>query len=93
MDVKTISALPSTNTETKTQENRRIANEFEASFLTEMLKYTGINKTNDSFGGGPGEEAFASLLTAEYAKIIVNSGGIGLSETIFQSIVRKQTNE
>ncbi len=65
-------------------EAHKAAQAFEAAFLSEMLKYTGLNAKPESFGGGAGEEAFASLLTDEYAKLLAERGGIGLSEQIFE---------
>ncbi len=62
------------------------ANELEAAFLSEMLSYTGMDKAADSFGGGHGEEQFASFLRQEHAKAIVATGGIGLAEQLFQSL-------
>ena len=47
---------------------RKAAQAFEAAFLAEMLKYTGLNAMPEGFGGGAGEEAFSSLLTDQYAR-------------------------
>ena len=74
-------------------ELRRVAEEFEASFIAEMLKHSGMNKVSGSFGGGPGEEAFASFLTEAYADQLVAVGGIGLAEPIFQAMVGKGENQ
>ena len=68
------------------QELRKVAKAFEAGFLSEMLKASGLGKTRSAFGGGPGEEAFASMMVDEQAKLMVDRGGIGLSESIFQSL-------
>lgn len=65
---------------------REKAQEFEASFLSEMLKHAGMGKPRDSFGGGIGEEQFASFLCDEYARIMARAGGVGLAETIFNSL-------
>jgi peptidoglycan hydrolase FlgJ len=59
------------------------AEAFEAAFLAEMLKYTGVNETPSGFGGGEGEEAFASFLTDEYARLLAERGGIGVAEQVF----------
>jgi Rod binding domain-containing protein len=67
----------------------KIAKEFEMSFLAEMLKYSGINKTSETFGGGAGEEAFSSMLNDAYADALVESGGIGIAELVYQSITEK----
>lgn len=65
---------------------REAAEAFEAAYLAEMLKQSGINSMPDSFGGGAGEDAFSGLLTGEYAQLLAKSGGIGLAEHIFQAI-------
>lgn len=65
---------------------RAKAQDLEATFLSEMLKQTGLGKTYESFGGGPGEEQFSSFLTDEYAQLMARSGGIGLAESIFKSL-------
>lgn len=64
-------------------ELRSAAQSFEASFLAEMLRYSGLNAMPAGFGGGAGEEAFASLLTDQYAELLSARGGIGLAERIF----------
>lgn len=68
---------------------RRVAEEFETVFLSEMLKYSGVNKTSQSFGGGPGEEAFASMLNDAYAEALVSAGGIGIADLVYKSMVEK----
>ncbi len=73
----------------KPDPQRKIAEEFEASFLAEMLKYSGVNKTSESFGGGAGEEAFSSMLNDAYAQALVKSGGIGIADLVYKSIVEK----
>lgn len=75
---------------TKPDPQRKIAEEFEASFLTEMLKYSGVNKTSESFGGGAGEEAFSTMLNDAYAKALVESGGVGIADLVYKSIVEKE---
>jgi peptidoglycan hydrolase FlgJ len=65
---------------------REAARAFEATYLAEMLKHTGLNTRPDTFGGGAGEDAFASFLNAEYARLLAARGGIGLAERIFQAI-------
>jgi Rod binding domain-containing protein len=65
------------------REARAAAEAFEAAFLAEMLKYSGINAMPSGFGGGAGEEAFASFLTEEYARLLAERGGIGIAERVF----------
>ena len=65
------------------------AEALEASFLAEMLKAAGVGKTPEAFGGGPGEDQFASFLREAQAKEIVRAGGIGLAESFFNALVEK----
>jgi len=62
------------------------ARELEATFLSEMLKSTGLGKTPDAFGGGAGEDQFASFLRLEQARAMVDAGGIGLAESLFEAM-------
>lgn len=70
----------------RAQELRDVAKAFEASFLAEMLKASGLGKSRSEFGGGAGEDAFSSMMVDEQAELMVERGGIGLSESIFQSL-------
>ena len=65
---------------------REAATGLEARFLAEMLKSAGMEQTRSAFGGGAGEDQFASFLVQEQANRIVQAGGIGLAETIFNAL-------
>ncbi len=66
------------------------AKALEASFLSEMLSQAGLGNGGGSFSGGVGEEQFASFLREEQVKAMVQHGGIGLAERLFQSLVRRE---
>jgi Rod binding domain-containing protein len=68
---------------------REAAQSFEATFLAEMLQYTGLNAMPAGFGGGAGEQAFASLLTGQYAERLAARGGIGIAERIFEVLQQR----
>ncbi len=70
---------------------RDVARELEASFLAEMLKHAGFGESRASFGGGVGEDQFASLLRGEHARALADRGGIGLAESLFQALVARET--
>jgi Rod binding domain-containing protein len=70
-----------------------LANKLEAQFLAEMLKASGISKPPEGFGGGAGEDQFSSFLTQEYAAATVNAGGIGLSEAIYDALIKKDQTQ
>lgn len=63
--------------------------ELEATFLAEMLKAAGMDKTRQSFGGGAGEDQFASFLVQQQARQMAQAGGIGLSEMLFNAMMEK----
>uniref|UniRef100_UPI003D7E25FD rod-binding protein n=1 Tax=Albidovulum sp. TaxID=1872424 RepID=UPI003D7E25FD len=71
---------------------RRTAENLEAAFLSEMLKSAGLGQSRTEFGGGVGEEQFASFLRDEQARSMQRSGGIGLAETIFEALKRRDGN-
>jgi len=56
-----------------------VGQQLETVFLAEMLKAGGVGKTPESFGGGTGEDQFASFLREAQAREMVRAGGIGLS--------------
>ena len=65
------------------------AKKLEATFLSEMLKAAGLGKTRGAFGGGAGEDQFASFLRQAQAEEMVNAGGIGLAESLYQALKEK----
>ena len=67
---------------------REVSIKLEATFLAEMLKSAGLGETPEGFGGGAGEDQFASFLRQAQAEKIAERGGIGLAETIFESLKR-----
>jgi Rod binding domain-containing protein len=69
---------------------RAAARDLEATFLAEMLRAAGFGKPQESFGGGAGEEQFASLLVTEHARALAAKGGLGLSEHIFRALVERE---
>lgn len=70
---------------------RQAATALEESFLAEMLKHAGFGAARDSFGGGVGEEQFASMLRAEHARALVAGGGIGLAQSLYEALLARET--
>jgi peptidoglycan hydrolase FlgJ len=65
------------------------AREFESVFVAQMLKYSGLEKAISSQGGFGGE-AYSSLLLEQYASKIVEKGGFGLTENIYEQLLKKE---
>lgn len=70
---------------------KKTAQDFEASFLSQMLKpmFQGL-KTDGLFGGGQAEETWRSFLVDEMAKKTVAAGGIGLADTVMSEMLKMQ---
>lgn len=70
---------------------REQANEFEASFLSALLRpvFEGLAKDNQ-FGGGFAEETWTGLLTDEYAKGIQSSANLGIADHVYDQLVQLQ---
>ena len=66
------------------------AEELEATFLSEMLAHSGLGELQGNFGGGEGEAQFSSFLRQEQARLIVQHGGLGLAELIFNAMVKAE---
>jgi Rod binding domain-containing protein len=71
---------------------REVARELEASFLAVMLKSAGSGAARDALGGGVGEDQFSSFLTAQHARALVDRGGLGLAESLFQALKARSGN-
>ena len=70
---------------------RQTAEDFEASFLTQMLKpmFDSLS-TEAPFGGGEAEGTWRGFLVEAMAKQAVKAGGIGLTDTIVAEMIKMQ---
>ncbi len=75
-----------------TQDTRLMeaAEKLEASFLAEMLKSAGLGAAPEQFGGGAGEEHFASFMIEAQAREMVQAGGIGLAQSLFEAMKARE---
>lgn len=65
------------------------AREFEAVFIAQMLKFSGMDKAisqNSGFGG----DAFSGMMLEQYARKIVDNGGFGLADQIYAQLRERQ---
>ena len=85
------SAKPSVPKVTDAQKATKVAKDFEAVFINEMLgqMFEGIS-TDGPFGGGPGEAIFRSMMIDNYSKTIAAQGGFGLSDAIKRELLHAQ---
>jgi Rod binding domain-containing protein len=70
---------------------RRVGEEFEAMFLSQMLApmFDQI-RTDGPFGGGNAETMYRSFLVDAYAKSMVKAGGIGIADNVQREILKLQ---
>jgi flagellar protein FlgJ len=66
------------------------AQALESAFLSEMLAHAGLGSARDNFGGGAGEDQFASFLRDTQAESMAKAGGIGLAQSIFDALMRHE---
>lgn len=69
------------------------AQEFEAVFLSEMMKpmFESVD-VDPLFGGGNSEEIFRGMQVQEYGKQIAGTKGIGLADFVKRELIRVQQN-
>ncbi len=67
------------------------AKEFEAVFITEMMKpmFESV-EVDPLFGGGNGEDVYRSMLTQEYGKKIAGGKSLGLADYVTSALIRAQ---
>jgi flagellar protein FlgJ len=79
------------NSKTSREQIHKTAQEFEASFLSQMFQhmFEGVGEDN-LFNGGAGEESFKSFMIGEYAKLTAQTGKVGLSQQIEAQLLKLQ---
>ena len=84
-------SLPNISGAKNMHEARKIAEDFEAVFLGQMLQPMFQNiETAEPFGGGTSEKMWKAMQVEEYGKAIAKSGGIGLADAVFREIIKAQ---
>lgn len=72
---------------------RAAAQQFEAVILAEMLRAAGAGEAASAFGGGIGEEQFASFLINAQAERIAARGGLGIAEMTLRALIAQDAGE
>jgi flagellar protein FlgJ len=83
-------ALAKVAPETQTK-LRGKAQDFEAMFLNSMFsQMTSGIKGDGPFGDTPGTGVWRSMLTEQHAKAFAKSGGVGISNDVFRTLILQQ---
>jgi len=73
---------------------KKVAQDFEAAFLSAILQPMFNSLSTDApFGGGSGEAAFKSFMVDAIAKQTAKRGGVGLSDAVTRELMRMQGAE
>ena len=73
------------------QNFKKTAEEFEAVFISEMLRPMFENlEPSSPFGGGSGEKIYRDMQIDEYGKAIAGAGGIGLADSVMREMIKMQ---
>ncbi len=72
----------------------KIAKEFEAVFLSEMIRpiFESV-EVDPMFGGGRSEEIFKGMMIDEYGKSLSEAGGIGLASFVKAELIKLQNHD
>jgi Rod binding domain-containing protein len=91
VEVKPLASLGTTLQTKQMAAAKKASEDFEAVFIAQMMEpmFQGL-KTDGPFGGGHGESVFRSLMIQEVGKEVARGGGIGLSSSIYQEMLRMQ---
>jgi peptidoglycan hydrolase FlgJ len=73
------------------QKAKGSAQDFESVFLNSMFQQMFSDVKGDGpFGSTSGTGPWRSMLTEEYAKGISKSGGVGISDAVFRTLIMQQ---
>ena len=89
-DLALIEALKKVSPE-KQQKARDASRDFEAVFLNSMFQQMFADvKGEGPFGSTAGTGPWRSLLTEEYARGVSKSGGVGIADDVFRTLIMQQ---
>ena len=73
------------------QQAQKVAKDFEAVFIAQMMKPMFENTIAEApFGGGSSEKIWRDMQVDEYGKAIAQNGGIGIADSIVKEMLRMQ---
>ena len=79
--------LPTPKTDMAEQDRiSKVAQDFESVFLGMFVEEMARSARPKTINGGFGEEMFSSVLSNEIGKIMAESGGVGIAQSIEQSM-------
>ena len=91
LDLLTNSTAPDKLNSVKQTKASAAAQDFEAVFLNSMFQhmFTGVSGEGP-FGGSGAAGVWRSMLTDEYARSFAKSGGIGIADQVYRTLMARQ---
>ena len=84
-------SLPNVHRAETVREAKKVAEEFEAVFLGQMLQPMFQNiEAAEPFGGSASEKMWRTMQVDEYGKAIAKAGGIGIADSVLREILKAQ---
>ena len=84
-------SLPNVHRAMNLREARKVAEDFEAVYLGQMLQPMFQNiEAAEPFGGSPSEKMWRTMQVDEYGKAIAKAGGIGIADAVFREMIKAQ---
>ncbi len=78
-------------TEKELERLDEVSKDFEAVFVTEMMKPMFAElKPDERFGGGKGEEIFQGMMLQEYGKLMAETGQFGIADQVKRQLIEMQ---
>jgi len=74
------------------EKTRRLAKDFEAMAVAELLRpmFKTVDSSKGLFGGGAGEAAWQPMMVNEMAKMLVKGGGLGIADAVLKEMLHMQ---
>lgn len=70
---------------------RKVAEEYEGIFLSNLMETMFANlETDGPFGGGQAEKMYQSMMVQEYGSAISKNGGVGIADAIARDLLALQ---
>lgn len=87
-------AAPTIGKPDNLEDARRVAEEFEAFFLSQFMQPMFANLgAEEPFGGGLAEEMWQTLMVDEYGKAMARAGGVGIADAVLRQIILMQEGQ
>jgi flagellar protein FlgJ len=84
-------AQAASQTDPRTAKAKAAAEEFEAVFLSTMFNHMFASLKGDGpLGGSRGTDVWRSFLADEYARTFARSGGVGIGDQIYRTLLQYQ---